>query len=104
MKKNLNNQHYFEISREIPTAPWPSGGGQDKQISELIEIINLRENNKNIYYVAFLDGIYSNVLLNSVDGGSKLKQQQNEIKKYLSMNYNNFWVNTAGFKQLASDI
>ena len=81
-----------------------SGGGQDKQISELIEIVNLRENNKNIYYIAFLDGIYSNVLLNSADGGSKLKQQQNEIKKYLSINYNNFWVNTAGFKQLASDI
>src|SRR3989339_753168 len=81
-----------------------SGGGQDKQISELIEIVNLRENNKNIYYIAFLDGIYSNVLLNSADGGSKLKQQQNEIKKYLSINYNNFWVNTAGFKQLASDM
>jgi len=40
-----------------------SGGGQDKQIAELIEIISLKEQNKNISYIAFLDGSYSNILL-----------------------------------------
>lgn len=77
-----------------------SGGGQDKQIAELIEIISLREQNKNISYVAFLDGSYSNVLLSDEDGGDKLAMQRKEIKKYLLHNPQNFWVNTAGFETL----
>lgn len=81
-----------------------SGGAQDKQIAELIEIINLKERNKNIFYIAYMDGSYSNILLNSDDGGSKLRKQQEEISKYLIDNSNNFWVNTAGFKALASDL
>lgn len=77
-----------------------SGGGQDKQIAELIEIISLKEQNKNISYVAFLDGSYSNIILSEADGGDKLTTQRKEIKKYLSHNPDNFWVNTAGFKNL----
>jgi hypothetical protein len=77
-----------------------SGGEQDKQISELIEIINLREENENISYIAFLDGSYSNVLLSESSGGEKITTQRKEIKKYLSNNQNNFWVNTAGFDSL----
>lgn len=77
-----------------------SGGGQDKQIAELIEIISLKEKKKNIFYVAFLDGSYSNILLNNTNGGDKLITQREEIKKYLSHNPNNFWVNTAGFEAL----
>jgi len=77
-----------------------SGGGQDKQIAELIEIINLKEQNKNISYVAFLDGSYSNILLSDTDGGDKLTTQRKEIKKYLLHNSNSFWVNTAGFEAL----
>ena len=46
-----------------------SGGGQDKQIAELIEIISLKEQNKNISYIAFLDGSYSNILLSETNGG-----------------------------------
>lgn len=78
-----------------------SGGGQDKQISELIEILSLKEgNNSRISYVAFLDGSYSNVLLGEERGGDKLTTQRNEIKKYLLCNSNNYWVNTAGFRAL----
>lgn len=77
-----------------------SGGGQDKQIAELIEVISLKEQNKNISYVAFLDGSYSNVLLGLRDGGDKLTTQRKEIKKYLLYNPNNFWVNTIGFETL----
>src|SRR4030042_4246663 len=47
-----------------------SGGGQDKQISELIEILGLSEKN-NISYISFLDGKYSNILLGKNDGGEK---------------------------------
>jgi len=77
-----------------------SGGGQDKQIAELIEIISLKEQNKNISYIVFLDGSYSNVLLEIKDGGDKLTTQRKEIKKYLLHNLRNFWVNTAGFNAL----
>jgi hypothetical protein len=79
-----------------------SGGAQDKQISELIEIISLKEKEKNISYVSFLDGSYSNIILNNNECGGKLKTQREEIKKYLSKNPFNFWVNTAGFKALFS--
>lgn len=81
-----------------------SGGGQDKQISELIEIISLKEKNKNIFYISFLDGNYSNIFLSDKGGGDKIKTQRKEIKKCLEKNPKNFWVNTAGFKALVSDL
>lgn len=77
-----------------------SGGGQDKQISELIEIISLKERNKRISYIAFLDGSYSNIILSDNTGGDKLTTQRREIKKHLEYNANSFWVNTAGFKAM----
>ena len=80
-----------------------SGGGQDKQISELIEIMGLKENN-GISYIAFLDGKYSNILLNDKDGGDKITKQREEINKFLKNNPNNYWLNTAGFEKLISDL
>ncbi|MBI5152523.1 hypothetical protein HZA39_03240 [Candidatus Peregrinibacteria bacterium] len=80
-----------------------SGGGQDKQISELIEILSLKETNKNISYIAFLDGNYSNILLGNEGHGEKLETQRKEIKKYLDDNSQSYWVNTAGFIALLSN-
>lgn len=80
------------------------GGGQDKQISELIEILNLREKTPNISYISFLDGSYSNVLLSDSRAGDKLKTQRKEIKKYLKKNSQNYWLNATGFKSLFSDL
>lgn len=80
-----------------------SGGGQDKQISELIEIMGLKENNK-ISYIAFLDGKYSNVLLSDSGFGDKITKQRKEINKFLEKNLDNFWLNTAGFEKLISDL
>jgi len=77
-----------------------SGGGQDKQISELIEIISLKEQKETVSYIAFLDGSYSNILLGEGNRGEKLTTQKKEIKKYLIRNPNNLWVNTAGFESL----
>jgi len=73
------------------------GGGQDKQISELIELLSLKETKKYIYYISFLDGNYSNILLGDNRNGDKIKQQRKEIIKYIKKNPNNFWVNTSGF-------
>lgn len=80
-----------------------SGGGQDKQISELIEILSLKERNQNISYISFLDGSYSNIFLSDSKAGDKLKTQRAEVEKYLKKNPNNYWLNTAGFKSLFSN-
>ncbi len=80
-----------------------AGGGQDKQISELIEILGLTEKN-GISYVSFLDGKYSNILLGEIGRGDKISTQRKEINKFLNNNPNNYWVNTAGFTHLISDL
>lgn len=80
-----------------------SGGGQDKQISELIEIMSLKEEN-GISYIAFLDGKYSNVFLSDKDGGDKITKQRKEINKFLENNPNSYWLNTTGFEKLISDL
>ena len=81
-----------------------SGGGQDKQISELIELLNIKENNENIFFISFLDGKYSNKILNDSFLGPKLSTQRNQIKEFLRNNPNNFWLNTQGFKELFKEI
>lgn len=80
-----------------------SGGGQDKQISELIEILGLNEKN-NVSYISFLDGKYSNILLGNNSGGDKITTQRKEINKFLKNNPTNYWVNTAGFIKLMRDL
>ena len=44
-----------------------------------MEIISLREQNKNIFYAVFLDDSYSNVFLGNEDGSDKLTTQRKEI-------------------------
>jgi len=81
------------------------GGEQNKQVSELIEILSLQENKSNIFYIAFLDGTYSNVLLNKFSPRAvRRSKQQKEMFEYLQQNQRSFWVNTAGFKALFSDL
>ncbi len=86
-----------------------SGGGQDKQISELIEIISLKEKNINLFFIIFFDGCYSNILLSDANFGGKVKvgklqMQRKEIFKYLAKNKNSFWLNTVGFQALIKDL
>jgi len=80
-----------------------SGGEQDKQISELIEILNLSENN-GVSYISFLDGKYSNILLGGNGQGGKINTQRKEIERFLNNHPANFWLNTAGFERLVSDL
>lgn len=77
-----------------------AGGGQDKQLSELIELLSLTEKNKKIYYIAFLDGNYSNILLSNKNIKGKIDTQRKDITKFLKNNPNNYWVNTTGFKSI----
>lgn len=83
------------------------GGEQNKQIEELIKILELKENNINIFYVSFLDGTYSNKLLADFipKRSKKLRNQRRQIERYLKNNNSrNFWVNTAGFEKLISSL
>jgi hypothetical protein len=77
-----------------------AGGGQDKQLSELIEITSLEEQNKNIYFIAFLDGKYANEFFNHKNLQPKLQMQRSEVLENLTKYSNNYFVNTAGFKKL----
>lgn len=77
-----------------------SGGGQNKQINEIISFIRQQENNEKVYYVSFLDGIYFNLFANKTLTKGKILNQLNNIKCSLKNNKQNYFVNTAGFKEL----
>jgi hypothetical protein len=76
-----------------------SGGGQNKQIQELIDFISIEENQKNVYYIAFMDGVYSNKILGQSPAlqTSKIRSQHEAILENLKRHPTNFWLNTAGF-------
>lgn len=85
-----------------------SGGGQNKQILELINIIKEKPSRKNCHFIAFLDGVYSNIIL---DAGNqeknkkkknKIQLQYNDIVEALEKNRENYWLNTKGFIKLFS--
>jgi hypothetical protein len=77
-----------------------SGGGQDKQINEIISLISFKEKNNKIHYISFLDGIYFNLFAKKDMNDGKILTQFENIKKYLGENRQNYFLNTAGFKKL----
>ncbi len=100
-----NNDYFFIEAKHIKSL----GGEQDKQIVELINIISKDSKNKNIHYVSFLDGLYSNILLNNILSNNNLEnnkilKQQKDIVNYLEKNKNNLWINTYGFNKLLKDL
>jgi hypothetical protein len=74
------------------------GGGQDKQVSELISLVSYSEKNPGLGYVSFLDGIYFNGFIRP--SLPKTREQVRQINDYLEKNKNNYFVNTWGFDQL----
>lgn len=89
-----NKDIYFLEAKHISN----EGGEQNKQILELIEIIDIKPPKENYHFVSFLDGVYFNKLFNSTQ--QKLENQRNDIRKYLGKNKENYFINTAGFKKL----
>lgn len=71
------------------------GGGQDKQIAELIDFI---KQNDPVSYVSFLDGVFFNKLTASGARG-KNAEQLTQIEQALRANPYNYFLNTAGFQQ-----
>ncbi|PIR12816.1 hypothetical protein COV49_04230 [Candidatus Falkowbacteria bacterium CG11_big_fil_rev_8_21_14_0_20_39_10] len=80
------------------------GGGQDKQINEIISFIGYSENNKKIHYISFLDGIYFNLFANKTLNKGKILNQIINIENNLKNNKQNYFVNTAGFKELLKNL
>ncbi|OGF64277.1 hypothetical protein A2661_00855 [Candidatus Giovannonibacteria bacterium RIFCSPHIGHO2_01_FULL_45_24] len=81
------------------------GGGQDKQVNEVISFVSFSESNNKIHYISFLDGIYFNLFTNTkyLNKG-KILNQLNNIKQKLKRNKQNYFVNTAGFKKLLKSL
>lgn len=79
------------------------GGAQDKQIAELISYIRQKEDKgTSVRYVAFLDGLYFN-LLASAGAKTKLGRQRKAIENALKKNPRNYFVNTVGLQYLLRD-
>jgi hypothetical protein len=83
-----------------------SGGAQNKQIQELIDLLAIREKRKDVYYIAFMDGQYSNKIFaqENAKKRTKLWHQREEILQNLKKHPNNYWLNTAGFIQFIKEI
>lgn len=98
-----------------------SGGAQDKQIKELIGLISQSKLPRNIGIIAFMDGIYSNTLLD-IDNDhiinntakinkcakldnkeTKIAMQRFEIVDSLHKNENNYWLNTGSLVEFLKD-
>lgn len=80
------------------------GGGQDKQLAELIALISdaedacVREAARQVSYVAFLDGVLFNEL--KEPRARKLRQQRQDILEALERCPENYFVNSWGFNRL----
>ncbi len=94
-----HNNHFF--IGELKTMK-ESGGGQNKQMTEIISFIKNNEENDNIHYFAFIDGIYPNELFKS--NQKKILIQRENLITALNQNSKNYFVNTAGMKLLINDI
>lgn len=77
------------------------GGGQNKQINEIISLIGFSESDKKIHFISFLDGTYFNLFTDNKHlTKGKISKQINGIRDSLKINKQNYFVNTAGFKEL----
>ena len=95
-------EHHFVVEMKSMKG---SGGGQDKQLTEVINFIRYSEDNPKIHYITYLDGEYSNLLHSSTQ--PKIRRQYEDAVGCLKAHPGNFFVNTAGFevlmKQLVKD-
>ena len=74
------------------------GGGQDKQTVEITDFIKYKEDNTNVHYVTFVDGIYANKLIPSAT--AKTLNQYTDVVTALAKNKANYFTNSYGFSEL----
>ena len=80
-----------------------SGGGQDKQLTEIINFIRYAEHDPNIHYITYLDGEYSN-LLHGKKRSPKIQRQYEDILSCLTAHPGNYFLNTAGLQRLFAQL
>ncbi|HUX36192.1 MAG TPA: hypothetical protein VMV71_04150 [Candidatus Paceibacterota bacterium] len=82
------------------------GGGQDKQVAEVIDFIGYSEKglSVSVHYITFMDGLYFNLFTRQTDRDGKLNAQIANIRGNLKANQENYFVNTAGFGELLNQI
>lgn len=103
------DKYFFIESKHIKEC----GGAQDKQIKELISLIKTKMP-ENTFIVSFLDGVFSNEILNSEIFSvltnkakiikNKIEQQQLEILENLHKNKSAFWLNSVGLVEFFRDL
>lgn len=76
------------------------GGGQDKQLLEIIDLIKYSED--GVRYISYFDGMYFNSLINP-KSTVKINTVKNDIINNLTKCPNNFFVNTMGFEKILKD-
>ena len=77
------------------------GGGQYKQITEIIDFISNQED--NVHYISYLDGPLFNALKNP-PSRQKLYKAKQDIQKYLTSNRNNYFLSEYGFNILIESL
>ena len=78
-----------------------TGGGQDKQMTEIIEFVKYGE--RDVYYVSYLDGILFNELIDPPQT-RKMYRSKQDIIRNLQDNPYNYFVNEYGFNKLVDYI
>jgi len=103
--ENKQTDFLFKIGKDIFIMEHKhmkeSGGGQDKQMTEVISFISY--NDVNVHYVSFLDGVYFNVIADSTSKSGKPFSQKISIINNLTNNFSNYFVNTYGFRRLIKE-
>lgn len=104
--ENKKTDFLFKVNKQIFIMEHKhmkeTGGGQDKQMSEIINFIQYQD--QNAHYVSFLDGVYFNLLANKEIISGKPFEQRNAIFQNLKVQKNNYFVNTLGFNELIKDL
>lgn len=78
------------------------GGGQNKQIVEVVNFIRYGEADARFHYLVFLDGPYANTLLH--DDSPKVTSQREDILAALHANPGNYFLNTAALRRFFAEL
>lgn len=100
----INNDYFIVEHKNMKEA----GGGQDKQVLEIIKFIEKEPEFFGLHYVTYIDGIYFDIITktsNFIDEKNKTKalEQYKDIITALSKYKSNYFVNTYGFTKLIQD-
>lgn len=93
----LNNKFVIVEHKKMKS----TGGGQDKQITEIIDFIKYSE--RDVYYISYLDGILFNQLIDPPKR-RKIYRSKNDILVNLQNNPYNYFVNEYGFNKLLDNL